>query len=125
MSRPSSRQILLDELRSKIAQVVRERDEARAILNAPELRDFASAVVREAAHQRARWGVEHDAGKTPADWFLGYLAGKALHAAVAGDQEKALHHTISSAVALANWHAALLGVSTVMRPGIDPPKEAI
>lgn len=99
-----------------------ERDEARALLDAPELRDFAAGVTREAAHQRKRWGSEHDAGKTPFDWFwlVGYLAQKAADAHVRGDTDKALHHTISTAAALANWHAAILG-KTDMRPGILPP----
>ena len=97
--------------------------DAAEILLAPELDHFASAVVREAAHQRARWGSDHDGGKAPADWFwlLGYLAGKALRAATVGDVKKAMHHTISSAAALANWHAALAGASTQMRPGIAAP----
>ncbi|HYD87130.1 MAG TPA: hypothetical protein VEA80_06635 [Vitreimonas sp.] len=110
----------VEELRDTLTRVTRERDDALAKLNAPELRDFSRAVVLEAAHQRARWGSAHDAGKTPADWFwlIGYLAGKALHAADAGNSEKALHHTISSAAALANWHAAILGADNSMRPGI-------
>ena len=91
------------------------------LLNTPELRDFTAGVMLEALHQRARWGSAHDAGKQPEDWFwlLGYLAGKALHAHKSGDAEKALHHTISSAAALANWHSSILGL-TDMRPGIDP-----
>jgi hypothetical protein len=95
---------------------------AEAKLNTPELHDFAAGVVLEAAHQRERWGAEHGAGKEPQDWFwlLGYLAGKALKAHASGDTDKALHHTISSAAALANWHAAVSGASTSMRPGIDP-----
>ena len=48
-----------------------------------------------------------------------------LDAAKAGETEKALHHTISSAAALANWHAALSGASTDMRPGIDPVARGI
>lgn len=94
-----------------------------ALINTPELHDFTRAVVLEAAHQRERWGADHDAGKEPADWFwlIGYLAGKALAAALAVDRDKALHHCISSAAALANWHAALLGADTRMRPGITPP----
>ena len=81
-------------------------------------------VPLEAAHQRKRWGSKHDAGKTPSDWFwlVGYLAGKALHAHVTGDTKKALHHTISTAAALCNWHAAILG-KTDMRPGIDMTPE--
>ena len=108
-------------------QLAAEMTRLRALLNTPELHDFASAVVREAAHQRERWGTAHDAGKTPPDWFwlLGYLGGKALQAAMVGDTDKALHHTISSAAALANWHAALSGSSTAMRPGIDPVARGI
>lgn len=97
-----------------------ELEELRALINTPELHDFAKGAVLEAAHQRDRWGNDHDAGKEPADWFwlLGYLAGKALKAHNDGNTEKALHHTISSAAALANWHGAILG-TTNMRPGID------
>lgn len=95
-----------------------------ALLNTPELHDFARGVVLEAQHQRERWGSDHDAGKGPLDWFwlIGYLAQKSAHAAIAGDREKALHHTISTAAALANWHAALSGADTTMRPGIAEPK---
>ena len=97
--------------------------ELEAQLNTPETAFFLEGVKREAAHQRARWGSEHDEGKEPSDWFwlLGYLSGKALAAHIAGNIEKALHHTISSAAALANWHAALLG-KTNMRTGIETPK---
>lgn len=96
------------------------RDE---IINTPETADFMAGVPLEAAHQRERWGAEHDAGKTPFDWFwlIGYLSQKAADAAVRGDTEKAMHHTISTAAALANWHAALTGANTAMRPGIEPP----
>ena len=98
------------------------RDEIRReLLNTPDVKDFATGVVMEALHQRERWGSEHDAGKMPADWFwlVGYLAGKALHAQTSGNTDKALHHTISTAAALANWHGAITGTHTAMRPGID------
>lgn len=64
----------LARLRARVAEL-------EAKLNTPEIVDFASAVVLEAAHQRQRWGSDHDAGKTDADWFwlIGYLSGKALH----------------------------------------------
>lgn len=96
--------------------------ELQALLNTPELHDFSAAVVLEAQHQRGRWGSDHDAGKEPQDWFwlLGHLGGKALRAHASGDTDKALHHTISSAAVLANWHAAVLGASNSMRPWIDP-----
>lgn len=95
----------------------------KAQLNTPETADFMKGVPLEAAHQRERWGAEHDAGKAPFDWFwlIGYLAQKAAMAAIAGNVEKAKHHTISTAAALANWHLALSGVDTRMRPGIAEP----
>lgn len=98
----------------------------RKALNTPEIRDFAKGVISEAQHQRERWGSDHDAGKQPEDWFwlLGYLGGKCLAAQKAGDHEKALHHTISTAAVLANWHASMLG-KTTMRPGIDPVERGI
>ena len=106
-----------------VAELEAEVGRLSDLLNAPELVEFSAGVVREAAHQRDRWPSEHDAGKQPSDWFwlIGYLAGKALSAAVAGDRDKALHHCISTAAVLANWHAALLGADTRMRPGIETP----
>lgn len=108
-----------------IRNVLDEAKRLDALVNTPELHDFAKAVPLEAAHQRERWGSAHDAGKTPADWFwlIGFLGGKALRAHVQGTTEKALHHTISTAAACCNWHAAILG-KTDMRPGIVPPPEA-
>lgn len=115
----------IQELRRSEMNARSEVARLGALVNTPELVDFARAVRLEAVHQRERWGTDHDGGKTPADWFwlLGYLSGKALAAHLAGNHEKALHHTISSAAALANWHAAILG-KTNMRPGIEPPEHA-
>ncbi len=92
------------------------------IINAPETADFMAAVPLEAAHQRERWGSDHDTGKAAEDWvfLVGWLLGKASQALKSGDCEKARHHTISSAAALANWHAAITGADNQMRPGIDP-----
>lgn len=99
----------------------------QGLLNTPELHDFARGVTLEAAHQRQRWAANHDAGKEHADWFwlTGYLAGKAFAAALSGDLEKAKHHCISTAAALANWHAALAGTDHTMRPGIDPQEHGL
>lgn len=95
----------------------------RGLINTPHTHDFIEAVKLEMPHQRERWGTSHDAGKTPADWFwlVGYLAGKALHALVSGNIEKAKHHVITTAAALGNWFLAITGESTTMRPGIEPP----
>jgi hypothetical protein len=78
-------------------------------LNTPEIEEFAKGVVSEAQHQRDRWGEEHDKAHTPEDWFwrLAYLSTKALQAINAFDPEKAMHHMITSAALLANWHAAV------------------
>lgn len=98
-------------------------EELEATLNTPEVRSFMDGVNNEAAHQRARWGVEHDAGKSAADWFwlLGYVAGKALQADKVGDTEKLLHHIVTTAAVCANWHLNVSGADTSMRPGIEPP----
>lgn len=115
------REVLARELLSAYREITR----LSSVLNTPEILDFSRAVELEAAHQRERWGTEHDGGKAPSDWFwlLGYLGGKALRSAEHGDVIKALHHTISSAAALANWHVALLGAHTAMRPGISEEKQ--
>ena len=104
--------------REGLVEIVRHQ-----VINAPETADFMAGVPIEAAHQRDRWGSDHDAGKGPMDWFwlIGYLAQKAATAQIAGDADKALHHTIRTAAALANWHAAISGASTTMRPGIECP----
>ncbi|WP_447727261.1 hypothetical protein [Sphingomonas koreensis] len=113
------------DLASLVMEFAGQAERLSQLINTPETEDFTSAVKLEAAHQRDRWGTDHDAGKSPFDWFwlIGYLAQKAAASAVAGDGEKAKHHTISTAAALANWHLALLGAEKSMRPGIDPPPE--
>jgi hypothetical protein len=113
--------LAIDSLRVDRDAAIAQVERLTALLNTPELHDFARAVVLEASHQRERWGTDHDAGKEPQDWFwlVGYLGGKALRAHLDGNVDKALHHTISSAAALANWHAAITGQHTGMRPGID------
>lgn len=84
----------------------------------PHTADFVRAVEAEAVFQREKWSADHDVGKTDADWFwlIGYLAGKAIN-----KPEKQLHHIITTAAALLNWHAARTGAHNGMRPGIMPP----
>ena len=109
-----------DQLRAELAAAKAELANAQGLLNAPEIIDFIKAVQLEAAHQRSRWGSDHDAGKTDADWFwlLGYLGGKALRAN--DGIEKQLHRIIAISAAACNWHAAKLG-KTNMRPGVEKP----
>jgi hypothetical protein len=114
-----------------------ELERLDGLINSPHTAEFLEAVRTEAAHQRERWGTEHDAGKDDTDWLflVGYLAGKAVHsgnfadgdpAELAGGfierhREKRLHHIITAAAACLNWHAARSGVDQRMRPGIAPP----
>jgi hypothetical protein len=97
--------------------------ERQHVLNTPELQGFVAGLVLEAQHQRERWGTASDEGKAPADWYwlVVYLAGKCLASHLRGDTTKALHHAITTAAALANWHAAILGRAD-MRPGIKSPE---
>ncbi|WP_148716450.1 DUF551 domain-containing protein [Chitinolyticbacter meiyuanensis] len=116
---PAAPQVDVEALQARIAEL-----EGR--INTPHTHEWFEAVRLEAAHQIERWSVEHDAGKQPQDWFwlIGYLAGKALAAALAGNDEKAKHHTISSGAALLNWYRAMVGDTNAMRPGIEPPEDA-
>lgn len=77
----------------------------------PVTHDFLLGLSIEAEHQKERWGEAHDRSKSAENWFwlIGYLAGKALRAHMTGDKPTALHHTISAAAALMQWHAAILG----------------
>ncbi len=115
-----------EQARARIAELEAEKAaavlaERERLLSTPEFRSFADGVVLEAMHQRERWGTEHDAGKTDADWFwlIGYLASKALfNPGEADGSDKQLHRIITVAAAAANWHAQKLGQSN-MRPGTD------
>ncbi len=93
---------------------------AEKLLNSPELHDFARGVVQEAAHQRQRWGTAKDADKSPADWvfLVGHLATRSMMYLQAGNVDKALHHTITTAAALANWHSNISGADTSMWPSL-------
>jgi len=108
-----------------LADVERLRGIER-LINAPEIMDFIEGVKREAAHQVVRWGSDHDAGKTTADWIwlIGYVAGKAMAADKAGNNEKLMHHIITTAAVCLNWHHAVSGFSTSMRPGTLQPDES-
>lgn len=84
-------------------------DHVAARINTPEVECFVTGIENEIAHQQDRWGPDHDAGKNAFEWFwlIGYLAQKAADAAARGDIDKARHHTITTAAALANWHRHL------------------
>lgn len=86
--------------------------------DAPVVDDFWKGVRNEREFQRKQWGSVDDRNKNPADWFwlVGYLAGKALAAHVAGDDYKARHHTISTAAALSHWYDAIAVKRDPSRP---------
>lgn len=99
-------------------------------LHTPEIEDFMIGVLNEARHQRARWGESHDRSKSAENWYwlVGYLGGKALRAVIQGDREKALHHTVSAAAVLFQWHEAVkqdtsgsgAGEDADLRPAAHP-----
>lgn len=122
-----------------------ERDRLHALINTAELVDFAKAVHLEAVHQEIRWGSADREGKQPGNWFwlVGELSSRALHhhkeaerlagmrsatnlgvdvidASIKHHREKAVHHCITAAAALAHWHASVLGKHTAMQPGHAP-----
>lgn len=111
----------MSALMDRARELEAENERLNALLNTPELHDFAKAVVLEAAHQRGRWAPD-DVAKSDADWFwlIGYLAGKALHTPVSKDlarvggvfetavRDERLHRIITVAAAAANWHAQVL-----------------
>lgn len=105
------------------------RDEVErltGLLNTPLIDDWFEGVRVEAGHQISRWGEAHDDRKGPADWYwlLGYLGGKALNAQVAGDLEKAAHHTITAAAALFHWHRAITRARGLPVVHMDTGKDA-
>ncbi len=87
----------VEELRGAALQLLTHLKE----INTLQTKDFTKAVENEVAHQSSRWGDDHDREKTAEDWFwlLGWLLGKA-----AREPAKRLHHIITSAAALAQWH---------------------
>lgn len=104
-----------------IIQALDEGARLDALVNNPQTVDFLHAVNAEAAHQVEKWGEAHDRGKSAENWFwlVGYLGGKCLRAVITGNRQKALHHTISTAAACANWHKAISRDETGCGAGAD------
>lgn len=116
-------------VKSILNELADEIERVDNLINTPEIESFRDGVILEAAHQSERWNTDHDGGKSILDWFwlIGYLAQKAAYCQLAGDIDKALHHTITTAAALAHWHGSILaeskGEKYPMRPGIEAPTE--
>lgn len=98
-----------------LSDALDEIERLTAILWTPEVMDFAKGIVEEAAHQRVRWGEEHDRRKTPEDWLwvVAYLSTKAIQAHRYGDRTKYLHHIVTTAAACANWHRIAIAEETL------------
>lgn len=99
-------------------QLQAENSKLKTLINTPVVDDFLAAIPLEAAHQQQRWGVDHDAGKTPFDWvfLIGHLATRAASKMQEGDMDKALHHTITTAAVCLNWHRHMTGELTRFQP---------
>lgn len=113
--------MLTEAEHERLLEAERECARLQAIINEPHNDDFLKGTSIEAEHQRQRWGAAHDRSKSAENWFwlVGYLAGKCLRACISGDRDKALHHTISTAAALKNWHDAIEADTTGAGIGAD------
>lgn len=124
----------ISELQEEVDDLCEDTAQAEAacarlhnLINSPIVDTFMKAVPLEAAHQNLRWGTEHDAGKNSLDWFwtLGYLSQRIVENVKHGNIDKALHHCITSAAMLLNWHRHLQNDPIcTMRPGIETPSDA-
>ena len=123
---PFEMAIALQEGRKREATLLAELAALKGLIERPHIGEWADEVILEAAHQKERWGTEHDEGKDPQDWFwlVGHLVGKALRAHIDGDDRKARHHTVSAGAVLAHWAAHIDGIDSVFRPGLGPEKLA-
>ena len=93
---------IAEAVESAVAEVrAEERAQYEAKINTPMVTDFCASVVNEAAHQRERWGPDHDAGKSDDDWFwtLAFLATKAKE----NVRGKRKHHIVACGALLLNW----------------------
>ena len=104
---------IICEVAHKLATEVRDQRAMLAGITPARL----AAMVRM-AETMGRWLEWHEMYGP-----FGYLAQKAVTAEVAGDTDKAKHHTISTAAALLNWHRQINGKTDGMRPGIIPPED--
>ena len=102
-------------LEAEVQRLGAETKRLKELLGTPEIVDFASAVIKEAAYQREHWGKAHDEAKSDDEWFwtLGWLAGKAVTDPHKPEDERTskerkLHRIITTAALACNWHASVL-----------------
>lgn len=98
---PTKRQLIEGWTQDQLVEEVLRLD---GLINNPQVTDFLEAVRSESAHQRERWGEDHDSSKRREDWFwlIGYLSGKAIRPDAS--KEKRLHRIITVAAACLNWY---------------------
>lgn len=96
-------------LQEENTQLKARVEELEGLLHSMPVAEFIESVRIEAGYQKTIW-PDQDKDKTAWDWFwaLGYLSGKALQAEKIGDRTKYLHHLVTSAALLANWHEAVI-----------------
>ncbi|MBU9566273.1 hypothetical protein [Burkholderia multivorans] len=89
----------------KIDALQAEVDRLNAIIHQPMNDAFVHGVAIEMEHQRTLHDAD-DAMKSPQAWYwtVGYLAGKALFAAMTNDKTKVQHHLITTAALCGRWH---------------------
>lgn len=70
--------------------------------------DFLADVVDELGFQATRWSLEHDDGKSDADWFwlIGRIVGKVLEPGAS--VEKRRHRLRAAAAVLVQWDRRLV-----------------
>ena len=95
---------------SYVDELEAEYKRLKELINCPEIVDFRHGLCIEAAHQKERWGEEHDQKKSFSDWFmvLNFLLGKLAKAYWDNDMDKVKHHIITSAAVLANFHKEII-----------------
>ncbi len=108
-SRSSGRTPSHSELALALGDMVHAYEELQALINSPQIADFAEALKLEALHQRQRWD---DSTKQDADWgmLIMYLSSKAHYNPVHPNDsyiEKKLHRIITIGAAAMNWFAAV------------------
>ncbi len=86
-----------------------ELERLEALLNVPEIVDFLDGVKIEAAHQRERWGEQHDFQKHPGDWTLLFARqiGKMSDDVFRNDYNKYRHHLITLSAIAFNCHRSM------------------
>ena len=104
-------QMRIDELEKIVIQKEETIKYLESLINTPTIDNFLSGIIYESAHQVERWKDNVDRESESFNWvfLVGHLATRAAAYHEAGNKEKALHHTITTAAVCLNWHRFLKG----------------